>query len=119
MAEETKDSGVGIILSWCWTGLGQLYAGKILRGLMMMIATPIIWAVSFFGSGYSLLVVLAKFTNTIVQTEGGEGSGTIVAGGRMSILGIFLAPVALAWWIWGMTNAKKLCEKFNTAERSC
>ena len=29
MATEVKSSGVGIVLSFFWTGLGQLYAGHV------------------------------------------------------------------------------------------
>jgi TM2 domain-containing membrane protein YozV len=46
---ETKNSGTGIVLSFFWTGLGQLYAGQIARGLVMMGITPIVWAIGWFG----------------------------------------------------------------------
>jgi len=46
---ETKSSGTAIVLSFFWTGLGQLYAGTIARGLVMIGITPIIWAIGWFG----------------------------------------------------------------------
>jgi TM2 domain-containing membrane protein YozV len=49
---ETKSSGAAIVLSFFWTGLGQLYAGRIARGLIMMVLTPIIWAIGWF-DGFS------------------------------------------------------------------
>lgn len=98
---ETKSSGVGIVLSFFLTGLGQLYAGRIQRGLTMMMATPIVWI-------FSLL-----FASMLIQPRGLERifeSNVII--GLLSLPGMLAGP---AWWIWGMVDAKNLCEASNRA----
>ena len=47
-----KNKGLAIFLSFIWTGLGQLYAGSILRGLVLMASTPLVWTLGWlFGPG--------------------------------------------------------------------
>ena len=45
--QEVKSSGAAIVLSLVWTGLGQLYAGRIGRGIVLMVATPFVWSLGF------------------------------------------------------------------------
>ena len=93
---ETKSSGAAIVLSFLWTGLGQLYGGRIGRGLAMMVATPVVWAMGWFG-GLSAL------------------AGGIAGEAGVGVMGMFVAIAPFAWWIWGMADAKKVCEAANRA----
>ena len=108
MPTEVKSSGVGIVLSFFWTGLGQLYAGRIARGLLMMLATPIIWMISIFGGGLGFLGGLA-----VLGGASQADSAAVSTGGGVGIVGVVLFLSAFAWWVWGMVDAKKLCDAFN------
>jgi TM2 domain-containing membrane protein YozV len=45
---EIKSTGLGILLSFLLPGLGHLYAGKINKGLVILIVYVIMWAASYF-----------------------------------------------------------------------
>ena len=102
---EVKSSGVAIVLSFFWTGLGQLYAGRIPRGLLMMVATPFVWALSWMG-GCGALAGLVRVAQ--------GGSADAASGGVVSVL---LAMLAFGWWVWGMFDAKQICERHNAEAR--
>lgn len=45
-----KNPGIAVVLSFFWTGLGQIYNGQIMKGLIMMgvqylIFVPLMWLV--------------------------------------------------------------------------
>src|SRR2546425_7026678 len=102
---EIKSTGTGIVLSFFWTGLGQLYAGRIARGLIMMALTPIIWVIGWIGGLSAMLGGLGSlFAPTAREAAAAGGYG---------FFGVLLALVPIAWWIWGMVDAKGLCEDFN------
>jgi len=105
-ASEIKSTGTAIVLSFLWTGLGQLYAGCIARGIILMILTPIIWSIAWFGGFVGLL----GSTASLVQTTYNPAPA---GAGGVGIMGILLAFAGVAWWIWGMVDAKNLCEAFN------
>jgi TM2 domain-containing membrane protein YozV len=115
MATEVKNGGVGIVLSFFWTGLGQLYAGRVARGLIMMVATPFIWAAAWFGGGTSLFF---GGGTAMLAAGGAATSENMATGGTMTVLGGLFLLAGFAWWIWGMLDARKLCEAFNAAARS-
>jgi TM2 domain-containing membrane protein YozV len=99
---EVKSSGVAIVLSFFWTGLGQLYAGRIPRGLLMMAATPLMWFLSFVGGCGTLgTMVIASQESAVTNTA---------SGGALSVL---LAMLGFGWWIWGMVDAMNLCARHN------
>jgi len=106
MSAEVKSSGIAIVCSFFCTGLGQLYAGHIGRGLIMMLLTPIVWGVSFFG-GFIGLIGLSAIANHSTNDGSRLGAGAI--GG----VGIVLMFAAVAWWVWGMFDAKNLCDAHN------
>ena len=105
VAKETKSGGTGIVLSFFWTGLGQLYAGSIARGLVMMTLTPFIWAIGWFGGFATMLGGIGALVAPSAQ-ESASASG-------LGFLGLMMALGPVTWWIWGMVDAKKLCEAFN------
>lgn len=100
--QEVKSSGVAIVLSFFWTGLGQLYAGRIPRGLMMMAATPLVWLLSFVGGCGTLGTMLIAAHET--------DASNAASGGAMSML---LAALGFGWWVWGMFDARSLCARHN------
>jgi hypothetical protein len=105
IVRETKSSGGGILLSFLWTGLGQLYAGEIARGLVMMTATPIIWIIGWFGG----IAAFFGGLGTVVAPTSQESASAAGVG----FFGFVMALIPGIWWLWGMIDAKQLCENFN------
>src|SRR2546425_8187919 len=99
---EIKSTGTGIVLSFFWTGLGQLYAGRIARGLIMMALTPIIWVIGWAGG-------LSAILGSLVAPTAREAAAV----GGYRVFGLLLGVVPFVWWIWGIVDAKRLCENFN------
>lgn len=105
LVRETKNSGTGIVLSFFWTGLGQLYAGAIPRSLILMAATPVVWAIGWFGGFAALLGGIGFLVAPTAQDSASAGG--------IGFFGFLMALAPVAWWIWGMVDAKRLCEAFN------
>jgi hypothetical protein len=74
----------------------------------MMLATPMIWLISIFGGGLGFIGGLAAVGGATAADRSG-----VFAGGGIGIVGAVLALSVVAWWIWGMVDAKKLCDSFN------
>lgn len=104
---EIKSSGTAIVLSFFWTGLGQLYAGRIARGLVMMAATPVVWLIGLMGG----MSALAGGLFAAVASTGTEG--TIGAG--IGLGGLLMGLLPIAWWLFGMLDAKSLCNRHNNS----
>lgn len=55
-----KSSGVAVVLSFFWTGLGQMYNGQIGKGIVLMILQLVLLTVGaltlLFGIGIILLI---------------------------------------------------------------
>lgn len=105
--KEVKSSGTAIVLSFFLTGLGQLYAGRIGRGILMMILTPVLWAIGWFGGFATLLGGLGGLF--------GQTASERAAAGGFGLVGFLFAAVPIVWWIWGMVDANNLCKQFNEA----
>jgi hypothetical protein len=103
MPTEVKNSGVAIVLSVFYPGLGHLYAGRIGRGVLMFCVTPVVYALAIFGGGISL------FAGGVAATE----AETAAAGGLAALLGIGFIVSAFAWWLFVLVDARKCCEQFN------
>ena len=113
---EVKSSGAAIVLSLLWTGLGQLYAGRIGRGLGLMIATPFVWSIGFLSGCAGTIWSAGGASNAMLRAagEGTAGSaGQTALFGGLGAAGLLGALVPIVWWIWGMFDAKKQCEAFN------
>lgn len=89
--EETKSKGAGIILSMLCPGLGQLYNGRILKGILMFIAS-VFFVIIFAVFGMSLLL-------RIVFQEPAVHKDLIYAAVALSI--------AIGLWIYGMVDASR------------
>lgn len=108
---ETKSGGIAIVLSFLWTGLGQLYAGRIARGLVMMMVTPGVWAIGWFGGFAAFIGGAGSFVAKTAQ-ESATAAG-------LGFFGFVTAVLPFIWWLWGMIDAKNSCEAFNRrVERS-
>lgn len=96
------------MLSFFWVGLGQLYAGEIGRGIGMMIAWPFCVGIGLLG----LFWTFAAGAGFIMALSAGEIDaifGFLIA----LILSLMAVGAPTAFWIWGMIDAKKLCERWN------
>jgi TM2 domain-containing membrane protein YozV len=91
-----KSTGLATVLSMVWMGLGQLYVGKVGRGLALMLLQFIM----IFVAGAVILV------GTFFGGLGGFLIGNIV---------FFGAWVAV--WIWNVFNSHKLANEYNNAAR--
>ena len=117
MTTDVKSSGVAIVLSFLWTGLGQLYAGRLGRGLTMMLATPLVWSFAFMSACYGSVASVATVGAIAAPQAAGPNAGRIAAAGSgMTALGLLGATVGLLWWVWGMVDARKQCDAFNTRQ---
>jgi TM2 domain-containing membrane protein YozV len=89
-----KSSGLAIVLSFFWPGLGQLYTGQILKGILMLIAyLPLAWI------------------GTIALIAG------LVTGGAAALFGFLALVGVFALWIYGMVDAYKCAESINQQQR--
>ncbi|MDH3626709.1 MAG: hypothetical protein OEV00_00085 [Acidobacteriota bacterium] len=105
-------SGVfAIVLSAFWTGLGQLYVGRAARGVLMMLATPVLWMISF-GAAFVTAFMFAGVRNGVTPIDPAShptSSGSIA----VSVLSVVLYLLPIVWWVWGMGDAKRQCDAMN------
>jgi len=88
-----KSAGIAVVLSFFITGLGQIYVGKIARGLCFMLGS---WAIS----GVAVFV-------TFAMLDSFDSMGPF-----FTVIIIF-AVIGIAIWIWNMFDAYKLANEFN------
>ncbi|MCL2031696.1 MAG: hypothetical protein FWG96_00235 [Methanomassiliicoccaceae archaeon] len=93
-----KSSGVAAVLSFLWAGAGQIYVGRIGRGLALMFSYLLIYAVLFV-VGFVIALEMESFGGFIVL---------------MISMGVF----TLAFWIWNIYDAYKLSNEYNDYLRS-
>jgi hypothetical protein len=86
-----KSSGLAAVLSFFWSGLGQVYLGKMGIGIALMLAQPVML---FFGCTLTMRGVFFQTSDAFV-------------------LGLIFLIIALAMWIFGMTNAYRTAERMN------
>jgi len=82
-----KSPGVAVVLSFFWSGLGQLYAGAIGKGLAIMVAPVailVLWMAGVFAA-----------TGPSRRLSEGAASGTMLA----------LALVGVCFWAWQLFDA--------------
>ena len=130
---ETKSSGLAIFLSFLSPGLGQLYLGRILLGVGMIVVTLILYSftwVLFEGavSGQQLHQNIYNITVEGYQREAPGQSSQSARDraweelkdlrddtSRQQLFGLVLGAASVAWWIWGMVLSRKQCERHNLA----
>ena len=92
-----KSTGIATLLSFLWAGLGQLYVGRIGRGLGLML-------------GYLFAVLFGLFFVVTGFLFGGIG----VATGGVVLFGVFY----LVLWVWNIFDAYSLANEYNDALRT-
>lgn len=53
-----KNEGIAAVLSFIWTGLGQIYVGRIGRGIAILICGTILWVVCWIIGIFLLFIPL-------------------------------------------------------------
>jgi hypothetical protein len=95
-----KSSELAVVLSFFWSGLGQIYNGQVLKGMAMMIAVPVL---GWIGLASAVFGSLAAANGPSAFATAGLG----VMFGGLTGLG------ALTLWIYGMVNAYRTAERIN------
>jgi len=83
-----KSEGGAAVLSLLWPGLGQIYAGKIARGLCIMLASIVLIVFLF-------LLIIVSFLFIFIAAIG-----------------------SLAFWIWNVFDAYNLSKEYNSHLRA-
>jgi len=55
---QIKNPGVAAILSFLWVGLGQIYNGEIMKGILLMVVYSISWLMMFIVIGFITTPIL-------------------------------------------------------------
>jgi len=92
-----KSTGIAAVLSILWAGLGQIYVGKIGRGLALMLA--------------QLTMI---FTSVFFVIAGGlfGGLGGAIGGGVLFLVLLFVL------WAWNVFDAYKQANNYNDSMRN-
>lgn len=94
-----KEGVLALVLSLIVPGLGQIYCGKILRGLMILILLPIAYI------GIMMLVVFGAMGGGMMNGN----DSVFYFSGIMLVVWI----VGLIIWIWQIVDAYRLAERYN------
>ncbi|NLX47948.1 MAG: zinc-ribbon domain-containing protein [Euryarchaeota archaeon] len=89
---ERKDPLIALILSILLPGVGQIYVGRVLRGLLILLLVPL----------FSVFPAILMFA--VVST--GSVSGALMTG-------VVLVIVSIALYIWQIVDAYRLAEEHN------
>jgi TM2 domain-containing membrane protein YozV len=92
MRLEEKSAGIAVVLSVLITGLGQMYVGKILRGICVLLGSVVI------GS----LAVLIFFVPIESFSLSGFVAGLII-----------YSAIGITYWAWNIYDAYKLANQYN------
>lgn len=90
-----KSPGVAVVLSFFWSGLGQMYCGRIGKGLAFMLAP--------------LLLLFLWFSGALVVSRGPYGETGYVAWIVALPIGFFLL------WIWQLVDAYQTAQSAGSA----
>jgi TM2 domain-containing membrane protein YozV len=94
---DKKSAGVAAVLSFFYIGVGQIYNGEIVKGLLLMLVIPSGVAISFlFGSK------IAQVTNDPVAFK---------------VIAATAAILFLVLWIWNIFDAYTTAERINHQHR--
>lgn len=102
-----KSPGLAAVLSFFFTGLGQIYCGRIGRGLIMMFLIPFVYCIAAFG-------VFALFIAGAVESHqaGNEAAAQAAAGGAVGIYVLF-GLIGFAYWIYNIYDAYEIASDSN------
>ena len=94
-----KNAGYAVLFSFLFAGLGQLYVGKIVRGLLIML-------------GYAILGALAGGILALGVLVDDGSLGDLMGGAIVSIICMI---AMIAFWVWNLFDAHKLANQYNDA----
>ena len=108
-----KSSGVAVLLSVLWTGLGQIYNGQIGKGLGMAAAYPLsmLWGIFTGGAINGFFGYYSKehrLWSSLIPS--------VIAGIAIVASLVLAAGPVCALWIFGMVDAHKTAVKINIGE---
>lgn len=95
----SANGGLAAVLSFFWCGLGHIYAGKIGKGIMLMLLYP-----CFFAFGYLL------FFGGLLETASSGAAGAVV-----SLIGLAFLVCAGIVWVYGMVDSYNLAKRASVA----
>ena len=98
-----KSTGIAAVLSFLFAGLGQVYVGKIARGIIFVC----------IGTCAGILSSILILSGIAIDANG-EFNGFIMA---YIAAGIIILVAYLAFWIWQIFDAHKLANQYNDALR--
>jgi TM2 domain-containing membrane protein YozV len=95
----SANAGLAAVLSFFWCGLGHIYAGKIGKGIMLMLLYP-----CFFALGYLL------FFGGLLESASSGAAGAVV-----SLIGLVFLVCAGIVWVYGMVDSYNLAKRASVA----
>ena len=98
-----KSAGIAAVLSFFIMGLGQMYVGKIVRGLLFLLGY-IVFAV--FSYAFVFLVLFSNIDDFVY------GDGPLFDPGALGLF-VIVNIVYLVVWIWNIFDAYKLANEYN------
>jgi TM2 domain-containing membrane protein YozV len=105
-----KSEGVAAILSFIWGGVGQIYAGRIGRGLGI-IATYVILVVA------GTVSILSSQTLKYSHSDYWYDYYYYTYEGPMLTVGLLLLVICFVFLIWNVFDAYKLAKQYNATLR--
>ena len=99
IATSSANAGLAAVLSFFWCGLGHIYAGKIGKGIMLMLLYPF-----FLAFGYLLSL------GGLISVGGGDSAGAL-----FSLIGFVFLICAAIVWVYGMVNSYNLAKQASVA----
>ena len=90
-----KSVGACLILGIIIPGAGQMYAGKVLRGVFILIAAMVIGSMM-------VIALLPAYVN----------GGTVDLNSYLTVVSVASIAITILW-IWSLFDAYKLVEKYN------
>jgi len=91
-----KSAGLAALFSLVFVGVGQIYVGKIARGLLLMLACFVLSTLSVVVVGLSVIDL-----DSISQLAG------------VAMVSLILSACSVILWIWNIFDAYKLANKYN------
>jgi TM2 domain-containing membrane protein YozV len=110
-----KNPGEAAVLSFLWTGLGQIYNGQLAKGIVTAVIYPLAFYV--FVGGVAAVIELGLLPPEAREFEGIVrreivGLPPPEAGGpRLWHWAMVVGPVA--FWVWGIVDAHRTAEQIN------
>ena len=106
-----KNEGVAAVLSLLWGGVGQIYVGKIGRGLGIIATYVILIFVS-------IVSILGSRTLEYLYSDYWYDYYVYVYDGPLLMFGVLLLIVCFVFMIWNIFDAYNLAKQYNASLRA-